>query len=84
MVNTQKRKALDAVVRTAASDTRAMSPIPGTLAPSPAKKGKHPTTVAECLTFRGSKATLHLADGNSFKGFNFGAETDMDGEVVFK
>jgi hypothetical protein len=54
---------------------RSISPIPGSMDMS---------SGMECLTFRGPKASLQLADGSSVQGYSFGAEVNVAGEVVFK
>ena len=54
---------------------RSISPIPGSMDLS---------SGLECLSFRGAKAALVLADGHVIKGYSFGAEVNVAGEVVFK
>jgi len=55
--------------------TRAISPIPGSMDIS--------SNDDSVLSFKGPPGTLFLDDNTSFKGFSFGADKPMAGEVVF-
>ncbi|GMI16052.1 hypothetical protein TrLO_g1425 [Triparma laevis f. longispina] len=55
---------------------RSVSPIPGSMEVDD-------SSGSDCLQFKGSPGTLHLSDNTSYKGFSFGADKNMAGEVVF-
>ncbi|GMI07648.1 hypothetical protein TrVE_jg13123 [Triparma verrucosa] len=54
---------------------RSVSPIPGSMEVDDSSD--------ECLSFKGSPGTLHLSDNTSYRGYSFGADKNMAGEVVF-
>ena len=74
---TQKRKA---AAETSPAQKRTISPIPASMNACTMTADDAETN----LSFKGTPGTLHLQNDSEMRGYSFGAESNMAGEVVFK